>query len=192
MWFTSYNAYKVWNGTAWVVISENTLNFTFNFAKYLSTWNVATPDIVTTLLGMNDFRTENLTTFDAFFDGWKNDMDFFISKIKEAVPAIKIVICTCNSTEYNEADGYSNAAIWAGYEKVIEAYDDKESEKIYISDTKASVDRVWGYGGAFGKPFDLYTGSDTIWTTGGDVHLLDHGMAQIGQKLAATIQHIRP
>ncbi len=192
MYFTVDSAYKVWNGSAWTVISAATLGFTFNFSKYLTTWSIPTPNVMTILLGMNDFRNIALTAFDAFFVGWKGNLDTFIANAKEANASVKIVIATCNSTEYNDLSGMANAALWEGYNAIIAAYDNREGENIFISDTKVSVDRVFGYSYTNGKPYALYSGTDTIKLTGGDVHLGTDGMNQIGEKLAATIQCIRP
>ena len=191
MYFTVDYAYKYWDGSAWTVIYSATLGFTFNFAKYLTTWSVPTPDVITVLLGMNDFRSISPTAFDSFFIGWKANLDAFITNVKLANTNVKIVIATCNSTEYNDLSGKANATLWEGYNSVINAYDNREAEKIYISDTKASVDRVLGFSGTRAIPFSNYTGSETIWYTQGDVHLNTGGMNQIGEKLAATIQYIR-
>ena len=191
MYFTVDSAYKYWDGAAWIVISSATLGFTFNFPKYLTTWSIPTPDVITVLLGMNDFRSQPLSTFSTFFITWKSQMDTLIASAKLANANVKIVIATCNSTEYNDLSGKANAALWEGYNSVITAYDNKESENIFISDTKASVDNIYGYSGTKAIPFSNYTGSETIWYTGGDVHLNTGGMNQIGEKLAATIQYAR-
>lgn len=191
MYFTVDSAYKYWDGSAWTVISAATLGFTFNFAKYLTTWSIPTPDVVTVLLGMNDFRTVALASFDSFFVGWKSNLDAFIASVKAANANVKVIIATCNSTEYNDLSGKANAAIWEGYNSVITAYDNREGEKIFISDTKVSVDRVLGFSGTRAIPFSNYTGAETIWLTQGDVHLNTGGMNQIGEKLAATIQYAR-
>lgn len=191
MYFTSDSVYKVWNGISWVNISQSTLNFTFNFAKYLSTWNIDTPDIVTILLGMNDFRNLNPNLVASFFVGWKINMDAFIANVKLANPNVKIIIATCNSVESNDYCGKTNAALWESYNQIINTYDERENENIFISDTKASADRVYGFGATRTVPFDQYVGSETILITSGDVHLREGGMYQLGQKLAATIQYAR-
>ena len=192
MYFTVDSAFKYWDGTTWTVISSATLGFTFNFPKYLTTWSIATPDVITVLLGMNDFRSQSLSTFSTFFVTWKSQMDSLIASAKLANANVKIVIATCNSTEYNDLSGKANAALWEGYNAVITAYDNREAENIFISDTKVAVDRVYGYAGTKAIPFSNYTGSETIWYTGGDVHINTGGMNQIGEKLAATIQYVRP
>lgn len=192
MYFTVDSAFKYWDGTAWTVISSATLGFTFNFPKYLTTWSIPTPDVITVLLGMNDFRSQSLSTFSTFFITWKSQMDSLIASAKLANANVKIVIATCNSTEYNDLSGKANAALWEGYNAVITAYDNREAENIFISDTKVAVDRVYGYAGTKAIPFSNYTGSETIWYTGGDVHINTGGMNQIGEKLAATIQYVRP
>ena len=191
MYFTVDSGYKVWNGTSWNNIPQSTLNFTFNFAKYLTTWNIDTPDIVTILLGMNDFRNLNPNSVVPFFVGWKSNMDALIANVKLANPNAKIIIATCNSVESNDYCGKTNAALWESYNQIINTYDDRENENIFISDTKASADRVYGFGATRTVPFDQYVGSETMLITSGDVHLREGGMYQLGQKLAATIQYAR-
>jgi len=198
MYFTNYEVwdnpgvFKYWNGSTWVEILEAALNFTLNFSKYLTTWSVNTPDVVTILLGMNDFRDQHPSAITSFFTGWKSNMDVLIASIKTANASAKIVIATCNSVQYNEQSGRCNASIWEGYNEIINEYDNREVENIFISDTKSSADRVFGYYFLNEKPFELYTGSYNTLMTNGDVHLAPWGMNQIGEKLAATIQYIRP
>jgi hypothetical protein len=191
MYFTLDSAYKVWNGTTWNVISSSTLQFSFNFAKYLTTWNIDTPDVITVLLGMNDFRNLEPSSIPTFFIGWKANMDTFISNVKLSNPNVKIIICTTNSVEYNDSCGKTNAALWESYNQIINTYDNREGDNIFISDTKASADRVYGFGAVRSTPFEQYIGSETILLTSGDVHLREGGMHQLGQKLAATIQYAR-
>lgn len=191
MYFTADATFKFWTGTVWQNILESELGFTFNFTKYLETWNIDTPDIVTVLLGMNDFRNLNPNLVATFFIGWKANMDAFIANLKLANPDVKIIICTTNSVEYNDYCGKTNAALWESYNQIINTYDNREGDNIFISDTKASADRVYGFGAVRSTPFEQYIGSETILLTSGDVHLREGGMHQIGQKLAATIQYAR-
>jgi hypothetical protein len=191
MYFTDDSVYKVWNGSSWAIINQSTLNFKFNFEKYLDTWNIDAPDVITILLGMNDFRNLEPSSIPIFFIGWKANMDKFISNAKLSNTNVKIIICTCNSVEYNDYCGKTNASLWESYKQIVLNYDDRESENIFISDTKVSADRVYGFGATRTVPFEQYVGSETILITSGDVHLRQGGMYQIGQKLASTIQYAR-
>ena len=192
MYFTADTVYKVWNGSAWTVISEATLNFSINIAKYRSTWSVPMPDVVTVLLGMNDFRHETPTNANILFAQWKTNLNLLISGFKADNASVKFIICTCNSVEDNFRGGEGNAALWEAYNNIITEYDNREAENIFISDTKAAVDRVYGFEGSDQKPFDIFSQTEKIWIGSGNIHLASSGMKQIGKKLAATIQYARP
>lgn len=192
MYFTLDSVFKVWSGSAWNVISQATLNFSINITKYRSTWSIPTPNVVTILLGMNDFRYETPNAVNNNFPAWKSNMDLLIAGFKADNANVKFIIATCNSVQDYFRGGEGNAALWEVYKNIIEAYDNRESENIFISDTKSAVDRVYGFWGSNEKPFSAFSQTEKTWLGTNDIHCSDAGMKQIGQKLAATVQYVRP
>lgn len=193
--------YERWNGTAWVVIAEGDLNFSFNYSKYLSTWGVAMPDIVSILLGVNDFC--NISDTKSVFPEWKSNMDSVIASIKEAgVNAgkfVRIAVClpmTETASPNNNASIHpvlQRANMYNFRELMIEAFDNYIYRDAYVDlvDTGVVVDGDYGFYNTQVKPFETYVGTVTETYSQNVPHPYDGGYEQLGISFAAYIQSVR-
>jgi|GEM_PF-4961903 len=192
MYYTAGAVFKVYNGTTWVDIPEATLNFKIDITKYYSTWNIPIADVVTFLFGFNDFYNLEPSNVESSFTTWSTNLDNLIAKFKLANANTKFVILTCPSTN-DSMKIKGNYALFEFYNLLVNYYEPKEADGIYISDTRVALDRKYGNKFSMELPFKIFTeNSNTILLEGNDVHCNTSGMNQIGEKLAATIQHIRP
>ena len=197
MYNSANSRYEVYNGSAWVVISEETLAFTFNFMKYRSVWNIAQPDFVTILLGTNDFNSVLPANLQSFFDVWKIQFGALVTSIHADNANCKIALCLPPSVWGGDNDSVDsdtfnakyNAAMWNARKLLIDYFDNRTDEYIYVVDTGSAIDPVYGFTLAAGeKPFAEYAGSETIKMQGNNPHPSTEGYYQMGVRLAGFIQ----
>jgi lysophospholipase L1-like esterase len=193
--------YEIWNGAAWVEITEETLSFSFNYTKYLSTWGITTPDIVPILLGTNDFISTAQT--DATFATWKTNMDAVITSIQAAGTAagksIKIALCLpCtetvsanNSSSVNPI--FQRANMFNARQRMIAAFDNDTYSNggVDVVDTGSALDGDYGFTISTIKPFLEYAGTETEMYSTNTPHPSNGGYSQLGVRLAAYIQTVR-
>ena len=198
MWDSVAAAYKYWNGSAWTSISAGTLGFTFNYPKYLSTWDIASPDMVIVNLGPNDFNDLTPYTFDVKFVTWKDQMDALIASVHSTLPNAKIVITLPlsvwgSSNDLIDSDVFYqqiNAVMWFARKQIIATYDARESELIYVVDFGSGLDPIFGFALTAEKPFLDYA-TNEVRLEGGNPHPSTAGYNQLGAKLSGFIQYIR-
>lgn len=198
MYNNTNSRYERWNGSAWVEILEATLNFSFNFAKYRSTWNVAQPDIVSIMIGTNDFRNQaSESAIDSFWDAWKTQMETLITSVIADNPAAKIAIMIA-PTVTGVADnlgGYftkkQDAMMWYSRRRVISDFDNRESESIYLVDAGTSLDSLYGMVYDYELPFSDFGENDRLLVQSNTPHPSSRGYYQLGIPLAAWIQSVR-
>lgn len=196
---TAENVYKRWDGSAWVNIDESTLAFTFNPAKYRSTYNIQQPDVVPVMLGINDFvfASSPKAVFNDFYLNWKSNLDIMINGFKSDNPNVKFVICL-NGPGADQSGWSAKTQKVEMYDLIqkelrrllIKHYDNRTAENIYLIDTGASFDPIYGYPSTTEIPFSGYTGNLTMFKATDDVHPKD-GYIQMGIKLLALIQYLR-
>jgi hypothetical protein len=196
MYVDANSRYEVWNGSAWVVITSGTLGLAFSFTKYRSVWNIAKPTFVSVMLGMNDFRFSNPAQVVIDFPTWKTYLDQMITSVF-ADGITKFAIClplTSVGMMNNQGGNFvamQNACLWEQRRLIIENYDNREGEGIYIVDTGSSTDPVYGFDLVAESPFAEYTGVKTIDKTYNQPHPNKDGYNQMGTRLAAFIQALR-
>jgi len=201
MYNTPTSSYIRWDGSAWVAIDLATLAFTFDFAKYRTTWVINQPDIVTFLLGLNDFSRVSLSSINATLSNWKTQTDIAIASVLADSPDCKIAILlptqiggneqTFNGSTNTTFAKYQNHVMWIARKFIIDNYDQREVEQIYVVDFGSGIDPLHGYDVATELPFSDYTGS-AVSTYGTDVlHPSIDGYNQLGVRLAGFIQAIR-
>ena len=189
------NKYVYWNGSAWADFS-GTPTFAFDYAKYLSTWEIDTPDFVMIMLGKNDFQASASA---ADFSGWKTKMDIVIESIHAVNSSAIIGICT--PTVANEApmNSDNNAPqvggrnMWLARKFMIDTFDVTayKNGNVFIVDTGICLDPVYGFLNSEIKPFTFYSGTEReIYATNG-VHPSNEGYKQLGVCAAGFIQYIR-
>lgn len=200
MWNNSNARYEVWNGTAWVLILESVLNFAFNFGKYRTVWNIIQPNIFTSLLGTNDFYSVSPGDLPAVFATWKIQFETLIASVHADSPNCKIALLTPasvwgganDSIDSDQFNQKHNAYMWNARKLLIDNFDEREAEKIYLVDTGSAIDSIFGFDlGASEKPYSDFTGLETIKLQANSPHPSMGGYAQMGVRLAGFIQAVR-
>lgn len=195
--YSNANArYEVWDGSAWVVITLGTLNFSFNFAKYRTVWGVAQPDMVSLMLGVNDFSSTSWRTSSATLATFKTQLDAMIASVKADNANVKFIVVlptSCFGDIENQNDIFTpsrNANMFVQREMLITNYDNREGEKIYLCDTGSAIDPDFGWITDALTPFPEYTGTAKRNSVRDAIHPSD-GYAQIGIRMSAVVQGIR-
>ena len=140
----------MWDGTSWVDVEE--LQWEFDYSKYLAMWNIEPPKFLAVMLGVNDFIGAKRPIS---FSGWNGMMQTVIDSYHRAVPDGLFIICT-PTTYFGTLDNSSNADVvnehlnmWLGRKNIIDTFDGREDEGIYIVDTALMCDSLTGDNGAF-------------------------------------------
>ncbi|GEM_PF-2354599 len=197
MYDTDALMFKSYNGTTWVDVSESSLTFEVNYAKYLSVWNITTPNVFVINLGMNDFSGTMPT--DSTFSLWKSRMEMIITSVKSAVPTIKIGVCIHNSV-FASDNNTSNvnpilqsANLWEGRRRVLESFDTTtwESQGVFIVDTGSAHDSDYGWDQTDELPFVGYTGTAKEILTSNSPHPSTVGYRQLSVRFAGFLQMLR-
>jgi lysophospholipase L1-like esterase len=204
MYSDTNGRYEKWNGSAWEAIDLGTINFSFNFEKYRQVWGISQPDLVTILLGVNDFNGATFgTDLTNKLESFVTNMDLAIASVKADSSAIKLaVLLPTNAYGAKESGNlfvpYMNAINFVVRKRLIDEYDNREAEGIYLIDTSVAVDDDFGFREFEALPFPEYEpspGFDTNgrkrWYSADSYHPSEPGYAQLGSKLAAFIQNIR-
>lgn len=195
MWNHEEQKLQKWDGSSWVDTTKEEMGgFNFDFPKYLSTWGIDTPDIVSMNFGVNDFM-ESLpgTMQDTNITNYLSYYDIVINSVKQVVSKFIVVLPTsnlCAEGEHYKWMECSAAAYFRVRQELIKKYDNRTSEGIYIADCGAAIDDVYGFTRNQTKPFNSYTGDETeIWSD--DVHPQNGGYEQFAAPLSGCIQYIR-
>lgn len=190
--------YERWDGSAWVEILESTLDFSFNFAKYRSTWNITQPDIVPIMLGTNDFRSQSSeAAIDSLWNTWKTRVEEIVTSIHADNSATKVAIMIAPSVTgiLDNVNGdfttKQGAMMWYSRKLIIQDFDDREAEGIYLVDAGTSIDPTYGITLNEELPYSDFTGSQRRLTQSNTPHPSTQGYYQLGIPLAAWIQTIR-
>ena len=187
-----------WNGMAkkWERVDEKTLEWSFDYGKYLSMWELQKPQFLFEMLGVNDFRDK----IDADYSEWARNLEALKSSYLKAVPEGRFVICIpCSS--FGSIDNFAgdfvprqNASMWRFRNWLIETYDRREKDGYYLLDTALCVDSDYGYLSAtnrpLAKPYAKYSRPDRLAVQYGNPHpYLSY--STMGIPLAAFIQYFR-
>jgi hypothetical protein len=198
------SVFQVWDGSAWNTITG--LTWEFNFTKYLSTFGVATPNAVAIMSGYNDFSGNTVPREVSFklFPAWKARVDTMIASAQAAgVGKVAILIPLSVTGSLNTDTGARftrrmDATLWEVRSLIIQNYDNRTGEGIYLVDAGSSVDPDYGFTvitpdwpGDAEKPFAEYTGSAVILTHNNDPHPNAEGYYQLAARVAGWIQSVR-
>ena len=127
-------------------------------------------------------------------------MEIVISSYLKAVPNGKFILMIPSSTcgILDNAPGdftiKQNACMWETRRNIIEKFDTRESEHIYIVDAAVAIDNLDGFNfsksPAITKPYSEYTGTRNIEVQAGNSHPYPN-YPTMGISLAAFIQAFR-
>lgn len=188
--------YQYWNGSSWVKASVSDADFSFNYLKYIETWNIANPDIVMVMLGKNDFYA-GITQDDWLI--WKNRLDVLIDSIKSYSESVKIAICTpttANALPYsNDMSNYQEGHhyMWEARRRIITNFDKSTNDNrgVFVVDTGICLDPEFGFDAKEVLPFAYYEGNAREFYGTNGVHPSNGGYKQLGICAAAFIQNNR-
>jgi hypothetical protein len=188
--------FKYWDGSAWQTISEGTLNFSFNFAKYRTTWGIAQPDVIHFHDGTNTFYSSSETEILASWGAWKTKMDLIISSIHADSPDCKVIVAIPNASGRQGLFGSAvferaNRAYFIHKSKIIQTYDQREAEDIFVLDYYSSIDREFAFANTEEKPFEEYSGTERELYKADPTHLGPDGWTQMGNLYYGIIQSFR-
>ena len=199
MFDNSLDAYVKFDGKNWQTVSYEDFLWNFDYGKYLLMWNLEAPSILAEFLGLNDFRSAaDPSKID--FSLWNVQMEKLADSYFNAVPNGKFVLMipssTCGILD-NEAGDFTtkqNACMWELRRNIIEIFDKREAEKIYVVDAGIAIDNEYGYNfttdSVFTKPYSEYKGTETIPVQKGNPHPYIN-YPNMGISLAAFIQKYR-
>jgi len=159
MWDSDIKSYIRWNGHKWEKFKGDSLNWSFNYKKYLDMQELKKPEFLIFMFGLNDFRDGNLHPN---FDLWDREVKEMIQSYKQAVPNGKFVICTpptsCGvlNNQRMQFTIRQNAIMWEVRKHIIETFDNIENQGVYIVDACATIDNEHGFkeqgGMQYGNP----------------------------------------
>jgi len=195
MYNYALSKFQEWNGTAWVDSTVVNADFSFNIAKYRSVWDIPALNLVSVMLGINDFGSDYFG-FEATYANYKISLDTLIASAKSDNSAVKIAICI-PPISYGkngvELVAQRNATMAKLKTKLIEDYDLRTAENIYLIDLCISIEDK-----CFGN-----ISTDNAWTTLTQVSELDSKIIQndtihpnnsylsLAKNMAAFIQSVR-
>jgi len=192
--------YVKYNGSKWIRAAYNDFSWSFSYEKYLAMWKLPKPSILIEFLGSNDFGKVNGDPSLIDFRKWNSQIREMAASYLKAVPGGKFVMLISGSAsgtldntsgDFNTRD---NAIMWELRRNIIENFDKKESENIYIVDTGISIDSEYGFNlssdAKYTRPYSEYPGKESITVQTGNGHPYPN-YPNMGVSLAAFIQKYR-
>lgn len=180
MWDSLKKEYITWDGKQWRKCDVESLEWSFNYQKYLLMNQMNSPDYLVVMLGLNDFRNGNINPD---FSLWNKRIELMFQSYKKAVPEGVFILCIpCSSCGVmnNKAGDFTvrqNLIMWKLRKNIIDVFDNRFSEGLYIVDTAATIDNEGGY--------NYENGVQT-----GNPHPYPN-YPKIGIPIAALIQYLR-
>ena len=173
---------------------------TFDAAYYFTNSGVSQPDIFIVNLGINDMHYDSSNLYDAKIHAAEfiEMMNTVIESVKGVNSSIKVAICLATPPNTNpEAFGTSGVNIcdYDEYrianlvlcEALIDEYDYRESEGIYLIPINACLDTKYNMPTETGYPNSRSTQQITIPTNAANVHPNSAGYHQIADEMYAFI-----
>ena len=188
----------LWNGSSWENVSDETVGeFVFSYSKYLEVYGISIPNIVCIQLGTNDYSGYKREDVEQKNSNFANYLETMVSSIHDVSSDIKVIICVppkgSMKEEYAEGDRYrANLNMMDCRTTIIDNFDERESENIYVIDSGASIDGYSDFGviGEYSGDSNNYPS----WSQGlikDGTHVNQNGFEKIGQSIGACIQYIR-
>lgn len=199
MFNNSLDTYVRYDGKKWQEVRYEDFSWDFDYGKYLLMWHLEAPSVLAEFLGLNDFRGEaDPSKID--FTKWNAQIEMLAASYFKAVPGGKFVLMipssTCGILD-NEAGDFTtkqNACMWEHRRNIIEHFDRREAENIYVVDAGIAVDNINGSNfttdTVFTKPYSEYHGTEKNQVQKGNPHpYLNY--PNMGVSLAGFIQKHR-
>ncbi|MGI6134984.1 MAG: hypothetical protein ACOYD8_04855 [Petrimonas mucosa] len=193
------DTYVRYDGESWKRVNYTDFNWDLDYGKYLSMWRLEPPSIVVEFLGLNDFRgAENPSEID--FSEWNLQIEKLAASYLKAVPngkfALMIPSSTCGLPD-NVAGDFTirqNACMWELRKNIIEKFDNREKENIFVIDAAITIDNLNGLDFTtdpiYTTPYHGYQGTERVKVQKGNPHpYLNY--PNMGIPLAAFIQRYR-
>lgn len=179
MYDSDKKCFVEWRAGAWKE-TEVSDDWSFDYGKYLAMWELESPEFLVVMLGLNDFRDQKLPLD---LDTWNSRIEKLLSSYRAAVPDGRLVLttpCTSCGTMDNEKGQFTvrqNALMWEHRRNIIEVFDNRENEGIYVVDASRAIDNENDYNTKDG----LQTGNPHPYK----------GYADLGLSIAAFVQYYR-
>ncbi len=199
MYDNALESFVKYDGKKWVKAKYDEYKWNFDYGKYLSMWKLKAPSILVEFLGLNDFRDyPNPATIN--FDTWNTQIEQMAQSYFKAVPTGKFVVMipqsTCGILD-NMAGDFTikqNACMWELRKNIIEKFDKRESDQIYVVDAAVGIDNLDGYkyitDERYAIPYANYPEINNIKVQWGNPHPYPN-YPVMGIPLAAFIQKYR-
>jgi len=199
MYDNALESYVLYNGSKWKKVAYEDFVWDFDYSKYLSMWNLESPEILAEFLGLNDFRSAmDPTAID--FSQWNARMENVIASYHKAVPSGRFVLMipssSCGILD-NMSGAFTtkqNACMWELRRNIIEKFDHREDENIHIVDGGIAIDNLNGTwfraDPTYTLPYSGYKGDGRIAVQYGNPHPFPN-YPTMGVSLAAFIQKYR-
>lgn len=192
--------YVKYNGAKWVKAAYDNFSWSFNYEKYLTMWKLPKPSILVEFLGSNDFGNVKGYPSEIDFTQWNRQIRELAASYFKAVPGGKFVLLipgSTNGTLDNSSGNFTtrdDACMWELRRNIIENFDRKDSENIYVVDTGISIDKLFGFNLSteekYTKPYSEYPGAESIKIQTGNGHPYPN-YPNMGVSLAAFVQKYR-
>ena len=154
------------------------------------------------MLGINDMFSKTPANFDDSFIRYKTFLQEFIDSVHAYSATLPFAILTPPVATYNQDGfGYNNTQdqmywrykniMWQLSNALYFNFDSRTSEKIYVVNTGAALDRVYNTAVTSVIPNSKYTGALRVNRQTDTVHPTQDGYDQLGECLAGFIQWMR-
>ncbi|MDY3928620.1 MAG: SGNH/GDSL hydrolase family protein [Clostridia bacterium] len=180
------------------LISENP-EFEFDFGKYLERFSVEKPEIVSILMGANDLQNCPYEKSAERIGKYINYAKRMIEEIHKTDKDIKVIVnmpvlgaeqyCWGTQLGCSGSEKMYRFNIMHACDELINNFDNRQKENIYLSPMIACVDPVNGFPYEYVKA-NKYT-EETVKKQSNWVHPNFTGYCQMGDALAAVIEEIR-
>ena len=147
MYDNTRNCYRIYTGKKWEDIEIDETQWSFNYSKYLEMWDLEAPQYLAEMLGLNDYRD----CLKADYTQWNQRLEQMKASYLKAVPNGKFLVLipcsTCGSLNNQRGDFTirQNAAMWEFRKNLIDTFDQREDEGIYLIDVGITIDNEEGY-----------------------------------------------
>jgi hypothetical protein len=205
------NVFVIYNGSTWSITTQGAYTWAFDYSKYLTMFatmlGATTPKFYFVSLGINDFSNAiSVVATKALFADWITKMDIVKASYISAVPTGKFAICiplgsfgwedsqSGNPTTLAGNPNFTklkDAQMWEARKMIIDTYDNREAEAIYLLDVGLMIDKDFGYNTLTESPFSEYTGTELRIVQSSKTPHPSFSYPNAGVPLASFIQYYR-